>query len=59
MNIRANILMRVYLAFGLIVLFAFAVVVQLCRVQFAQGKKWAAMADSLSTPLCKRGGGTG
>jgi cell division protein FtsI (penicillin-binding protein 3) len=49
MNIRANILMRVYLAFGLIVLFAFAVVVQLCRVQFAQGKKWAAMADSLST----------
>ncbi|GAB3935861.1 penicillin-binding protein [Mucilaginibacter myungsuensis] len=49
MNIRANILMRVYLAFGLIVLFALAVVVQLCRVQFVQGKKWSAMADSLST----------
>jgi cell division protein FtsI (penicillin-binding protein 3) len=49
MNIRANILLRVYLAFGLIVFFALAVVVQLCRVQFVQGKKWQAMADSLST----------
>lgn len=49
MNIRANILMRVYIAFGLIVLFAGAVLVQLCRVQFVQGKKWRAMADSLST----------
>jgi cell division protein FtsI (penicillin-binding protein 3) len=49
MNIRANILLRVYLAFGLIVLFALAVVIQLCRVQFVQGKKWRAMADSLST----------
>ncbi|QKJ28761.1 PASTA domain-containing protein [Mucilaginibacter mali] len=49
MNIRANILLRVYIAFGLIVLFAGAVVVQLCRVQFIQGKKWQSMADSLST----------
>lgn len=49
MNIRANILLRVYLAFGLILLFALAVVVQLCRVQFVQGKKWRAMSDSLST----------
>jgi len=49
MNIRANILLRAYLAFGLILLFALAVVVQLCRVQMVQGKKWRAMADSLST----------
>lgn len=49
MSIRTNILLRVYLAFGLIMLFALAVVVQLCRVQFVQGKKWKAMADSLST----------
>ena len=49
MNIRANILLRVYIAFGLILLFAFAVMIQLCRVQFVQGKKWRAMADSLST----------
>jgi len=49
MNIRANILLRVYLAFGLIVLFAFAVFLRLSQVQFVQGKKWRAMADSLST----------
>ncbi|WP_410220029.1 penicillin-binding protein [Pedobacter sp.] len=48
MNIRANILMRVYLAFGLIVLFAFAVILRLGDVQFRQGHKWRAMADSLS-----------
>ncbi len=49
MNIRANILLRVYLAFGLIVLFAVAVLIRLCDVQFVEGKKWRAMADSLST----------
>jgi cell division protein FtsI (penicillin-binding protein 3) len=49
MNIRKNILLRVYLAFGLIVLLAFAVLVRLCDVQFVQGPKWRAMADSLST----------
>ena len=48
MNIRANILLRVYLAFGLIVLFAFAVLLKLGDVQFRQGAKWRAMADSLS-----------
>lgn len=49
MNIRANILLRVYLAFGLIVLFALAVFIRLGQVQFVQGHKWKAMADSLST----------
>jgi cell division protein FtsI (penicillin-binding protein 3) len=49
MNIRANILLRVYLSFGLIVLFAVAVLVRLCDVQFVEGDKWRAMADSLST----------
>jgi cell division protein FtsI (penicillin-binding protein 3) len=48
MNIRTNILLRVYLAFGLIVLLAGAVFTKLCYLQFAQGKKWKAMADSLS-----------
>jgi cell division protein FtsI (penicillin-binding protein 3) len=48
MNIRANILLRVYLAFGLIVLFAVAVLLRLGDVQFIQGSKWRAMADSLS-----------
>ncbi len=49
MNIRANILLRVYLAFGLIVLFALAVLLRLGDVQFIQGEKWRAKADSLST----------
>ncbi|PST81892.1 cell division protein [Pedobacter yulinensis] len=49
MNIRTNILLRVYLAFGLIVLLAVAVLVRLCQVQYIQGSKWRAMADSLST----------
>lgn len=48
-SIRTNILLRVYLAFGLILLFAGAVVVQLCRVQIVQGKKWKSMSSSLST----------
>jgi cell division protein FtsI (penicillin-binding protein 3) len=49
MGIRTNILLRVYIAFGLILLFAAAVVVQLYRVQVIQGKKWRAMSVSLST----------
>ncbi|TWR27922.1 PASTA domain-containing protein [Mucilaginibacter achroorhodeus] len=49
MGIRTNILLRVYLAFGLILLFAGAVLFQLCRVQLSQGEKWKAMARNLST----------
>ncbi len=49
MSIRTNILIRVYLAFGLVLLFAGAVVFQLCRVQIVQGKKWKALATTLST----------
>lgn len=49
MNIRANILLRVYLAFGLIVLFALAVVLRLGEVQFIQGAKWRKMAQVVST----------
>ncbi|MBC7744830.1 MAG: transpeptidase family protein [Flavobacterium sp.] len=49
MNIRTDILLRVYIAFGLIVLLAFAVLFKLFYVQIVEGKKWRAMADSLST----------
>jgi len=42
-------LLRVYLAFGLILLFAGAVIFQLCRVQLAQGEKWKSMAQEMST----------
>src|ERR1700744_692220 len=48
LSIRTNILIRVYLAFGLILLFAGAVVFQLCRVQIVQGVKWKAMAKTMS-----------
>ena len=40
--------MRVYIAFGLIMVFAGAVVFQLCRVQFQQGQKWRDMAKKMS-----------
>lgn len=49
MNIRTDILLRVYIAFGLIVLLAFAVLFKLFHVQYFEGDKWRAMADSLST----------
>ncbi|UEG54267.1 transpeptidase family protein [Mucilaginibacter daejeonensis] len=48
MNIRTNILLRVYLAFGLIVVLAGAVFFKLCHLQFVQGDKWRKKADSLS-----------
>jgi cell division protein FtsI (penicillin-binding protein 3) len=48
-SIRTNILLRVYIAFGLILLFALAVMVQLYRLQFVQGDKWKAMSSKLST----------
>src|SRR5690606_38018139 len=49
MNIRTDILLRVYASFGLIVLFAIAVLVKLFHVQYVEGAEWRAMADSLST----------
>lgn len=49
MNIRTDILLRVYISFGLIVLLAFAVLFKLFHLQFSEGEKWTAMADSLST----------
>jgi cell division protein FtsI (penicillin-binding protein 3) len=48
MNIRTNILLRVYLAFGFILLFAGAVAFQLWRVQVVQGAKWKKMSKNLS-----------
>lgn len=49
MGIRTNILIRVYLAFGLILLFAGAVVFQLYNVQVLQGAKWRGMSKARST----------
>lgn len=49
MNIRTDILLRVYLSFGLIVLFAVAVLAKLFHLQYVEGETWQAKADSLST----------
>ena len=49
MNIRTDILLRVYIAFGMIVVLAFAVLYKLVDVQIVEGKKWRSIADSLST----------
>lgn len=49
MNIRTNILLRVYAAFGLIILFAVAVMVKMFQVQVIEGDRYRSMADSLST----------
>lgn len=49
MSIRSNILLRVYLAFGLILILAGAVMIQVVRLQFVQGKKWKTMSAKLST----------
>ena len=49
MNIRTDILLRAYLSFGLIVLFAAAVLFKLFHLQYTEGDRWRAMADSLST----------
>ncbi|TAF46205.1 MAG: PASTA domain-containing protein [Sphingobacteriales bacterium] len=49
MNIRTNILLRVYAAFGIILLFACAVIGKLVQVQVVQGPHYRAMAKSFST----------
>ncbi len=49
MNIRTDILLRVYISFGFIVLLALAVLFKLVHLQVVEGDRWRAMADSLST----------
>ena len=48
MNIRKTILIRVYLAFGLMVLGALVVFAKLLHLQYVDGGKWRAIADSLT-----------
>lgn len=48
MNIRKSILMRVYLAFGLMVFGALAVFAKLLHLQYVDGDKWRSIADSLT-----------
>ena len=48
MNIRKSILIRVYLAFGLMVFGALLVFGKLLHVQYVDGDKWQTIADSLT-----------
>ncbi|WDF67913.1 penicillin-binding protein [Sphingobacterium oryzagri] len=48
MNIRKSILMRVYLAFGLMVFGALLVFGKLLHLQYVDGGEWRAMVDSLT-----------
>lgn len=48
MNIRKSILVRVYLAFGLMVFGALAVFAKLLHLQYVDGPEWKAIADSLT-----------
>src|SRR3546814_8831770 len=49
MNIRTDILLRAYISFGVMVVIALAIIYQMFVVQFVNGPKWIAMADSLTT----------
>lgn len=49
MKIRTDIILRVYIACAILVLFAGAISWQIVHVQYAEGDKWRAMADSLTT----------
>lgn len=48
MNIRKSILIRVYLAFGLMVFGGLLVFGKLLHVQYVDGSKWKTIADSLT-----------
>lgn len=49
MNIRREILVRVYIVFTLVVLLAVAIIVQTFKVQKIEGNHWRSMAKELTT----------
>ncbi len=44
---KKDIMWRVWLVYGLICAFAFAILAQVIKIKIAEGEKWAAKADSL------------
>lgn len=48
MNIKKSILLRVRVAFLAVALFAIAIIGKISHIQFAEGKKWAAMGERVS-----------
>src|SRR5436190_12874057 len=51
MDIKKDIMWRIYLIFFAFGIFGLAIIVQICRIQFVQGSYWKAKADSLSTQI--------
>ncbi|MBI3234832.1 MAG: hypothetical protein HYZ42_12485 [Bacteroidetes bacterium] len=49
MTPKQGILIRVYLSFSFIVAFAVVIMVYAFNIQFREGNKWRALADSLTT----------
>ena len=45
---KKDILWRVYLVYIFICLFGIAIIAQICRLQFSEGKYWKEKADSLT-----------
>jgi cell division protein FtsI (penicillin-binding protein 3) len=51
MEIKKDIMWRIYLVFACFLLFGIAILVQIFRIQFVQGDYWRSRADSLSTQI--------
>ncbi|HYH55120.1 MAG TPA: penicillin-binding transpeptidase domain-containing protein, partial [Anseongella sp.] len=49
MRIRTDIILRVYFAYAILLVFALAIVFQIWKIQQVEGVKWKSLADSLST----------
>lgn len=47
MNIKKSILLRVRIAFILVMIFGMAVIAKIAHTQFAEGEKWIAMAEEM------------
>ncbi len=49
MEIKKDILWRVYLIYFIVCLFGVAIISKICFIQFSEGDKWRAQADNFST----------
>jgi cell division protein FtsI (penicillin-binding protein 3) len=51
MEIKKDIMWRIYLVFACFILFGIAILIQIFRIQFVQGDYWRSKADSLTTQI--------
>lgn len=51
MEIRKDIMWRIYLVFACFLLFGVAIIIQIFRIQFVEGDYWRSKADSLTTQI--------